>query len=475
MNEYIIGGKKILLYGAASRGSIVKDICERNNCKVFGFIDQRAAEIKQFCNLPVYSLTDLADNITDKDDFLIYINLKNVFEHDKVALQLLDIGFHNILFRPGRYLDGTGNKEEYRLNECYDLFVTADKIANISVPVIKEIRFPEIKDTCLINAKSTDGTVIIKCPTPLLYSDYVVPESKWTDKNIYSLYPHEQLFRAMAGEKGAAIEPYLEMCTSAAKNKGVEITEAWKNSLLKNRTEVFESMQKSWDYDQEFFIRNAIDANWNENGYFNIDSGKHRCLFLISKGMGFSYLKVNTNDYKNFLNETVVEEVYKWLKDNKVLKLDYPIEHPMLINYPCNNYSFYLTLLKYITQLMSKCILSNEDSFRGKSVFIHINDAGFLKRHLERMGMIVYTDMVPTDFERLIGKLMKKEEYLKQSKPLEKYDFLFCDETFDHDSTFALNKILLLKENEDNKKMYFDKSLIKQGKKYFLKFINTEV
>lgn len=187
MNEYIIGGKKILLYGAASRGSIVKDICERNNCRVFGFIDQRAAEIKQFCNLPVYSLTDLADNITDKDDFLIYINLKNVFEHDKVALQLLDIGFHNILFRPGRYLDGTGNKEEYRLNECYDLFVTADKIANISVPVIKEIRFPEIKDTCLINAKSTDGTVIIKCPTPLLYSDYVVPESKWTDKNIYSL------------------------------------------------------------------------------------------------------------------------------------------------------------------------------------------------------------------------------------------------------------------------------------------------
>lgn len=474
MNDYKIGEKKILLYGAASRGSIVKDICEHKNCEVVGFIDQRATEIKQFCGLPVYSLNDIQDKFSDKDKYMVYINLKNVFEHDKVALQLLDKGFHNILFRPGRYLDGTGNMEEYRLNECYDLVVTADSIAKIAVPVVKNVRFPEIKDNCLININSADDTVIIKCITPLLYSDYTVKESKWTDKNIYALYPHEQLFRAIAGEKEADITPYIEMCKSAAKNKGVEITESWETSLLKNRTEVFDNMQKSWDFDPDFFERNAIEADWNANGYFNINSGKHRCLFLISKGMGFSYLKVKKGDYDNCLNKAFVGEVYNWIKDNRILKLDYPIEHPMFINYPCNNYSFYLMLLKYITQLMSKSILSKEESFKGKSIFVHFNDGGFLKRHFERMGMDVYTDCIPTECEYLIGKLLKKERYLTQRKTLERYDFLICDDSFNYASISADKIILLGKENTNSKYTYFDNLLIKQGCKYYLRFIDED-
>ena len=121
MNSYLIHEKKILLYGAATRGNILLDIFQRKGYQVAAFVDQRAQEIKTYCDLPVYTISELNTRISCKSDYAVYIDLKNVFEHDSVALELFNAGFKNLIFRPGRVLLGTGNEQELSLNDIYDI------------------------------------------------------------------------------------------------------------------------------------------------------------------------------------------------------------------------------------------------------------------------------------------------------------------------------------------------------------------
>ena len=100
-DSYLIHEKKILLYGAATRGNILLDIFQRKGYQVTAFVDQRAHEIKTYCDLPVYTISELSTRISGKSEYAVYIDLKNVFEHDSVALELFHAGFKNLIFRPG--------------------------------------------------------------------------------------------------------------------------------------------------------------------------------------------------------------------------------------------------------------------------------------------------------------------------------------------------------------------------------------
>ena len=68
--------KKILLYGAATRGNILLDIFQRKGYQVTAFVDQRAHEIKTYCDLPVYTISELSTRISGKSEYAVYIDLK---------------------------------------------------------------------------------------------------------------------------------------------------------------------------------------------------------------------------------------------------------------------------------------------------------------------------------------------------------------------------------------------------------------
>ena len=94
----------------------------------------------------------------------------------------------------------------------------------------------------------------------------------------------------------------IEFCKVAANEKGSRITKAWEKSVIKNRTEVFENMNCSYEYDQNFFVRNAAPAEWNEKGYFNLISGKHRATFFIAKGQNAVPLNICEEDFQKWIN-----------------------------------------------------------------------------------------------------------------------------------------------------------------------------
>lgn len=162
--------EKILLYGAATRGNILLDIFQRKGYQVTAFVDQRAHEIKTYCDLPVYTISELSTRISGKSEYAVYIDLKNVFEHDSVALELFNAGFKNLIFRPGRVLLGTGNEQELSLNDIYDILADEHADSRCSILPVDTIRFPQIKDFSLLH-ETSDGHCIIKVPCVLVFSD----------------------------------------------------------------------------------------------------------------------------------------------------------------------------------------------------------------------------------------------------------------------------------------------------------------
>ena len=148
MNSYLIHEKKILLYGAATRGNILLDIFQRKGYQVTAFVDQRAHEIKTYCDLPVYTISELSTRISGKSEYAVYIDLKNVFEHDSVALELFNAGFKNLIFRPGRVLLGTGNEQELSLNDIYDILADEHADSRCSILPVDTIRFQIGRASC---------------------------------------------------------------------------------------------------------------------------------------------------------------------------------------------------------------------------------------------------------------------------------------------------------------------------------------
>ena len=77
--------KKLILYGASSIGRLAKQTVEELGYNVVGFIDKRADEISSYMGLPVWKLEDVP---TECKDAAIFVSVKNVFEHEKIALKL---------------------------------------------------------------------------------------------------------------------------------------------------------------------------------------------------------------------------------------------------------------------------------------------------------------------------------------------------------------------------------------------------
>ena len=94
-----------------------------------------------------------------------------------------------------------------------------------------------------------------------------------------------------------------QFCREAAlRSGGIKITKAWEESVYRNRLDVFNHMQYEWEHDRGFFVKNAVWADYNEKGYFNIKSGKHRVVFMLVKGKRYIPLRIKKSDYEKWSN-----------------------------------------------------------------------------------------------------------------------------------------------------------------------------
>lgn len=319
---------KIILYGAASIGLIMYGNLKKQGYHILCFIDKRAEEIKEIEGVPVYLPEDAYIQGCDKTNTVIIVSVKNVFEHDKIAHSLRKLEFKNLIYKSGVILNGEENPDLLQLSKAYDAILQEQEIPPV-LPVSEEIVLYTFRDYSTIVVLD-DESRITYVPVELIFTNQnKLGFSRWNDIPILLLYPHLQFFLSLNGEMEYTLDSYLKFCEEAALRQGnIEITESWKQNILRNRTMVFEQMKLSHDINSNFFIDSPAEAEWNFKGYFNLTGGKHRVTFLVAQGHNYIPLKISNQDFDRWLKALDSGAVCNYIQDNCLRSLPNAISHP---------------------------------------------------------------------------------------------------------------------------------------------------
>lgn len=422
---YRLTEKKIIIYGAASYGKRIYQIFSDNGYEIMCFIDKRADELIEFLGKKVILPSAEID-----ESVVVFIAVKNVFEHSKIVQDFLNRGIRNIVFRPYAVLMGRGNDVQQEINRVYDCIEQNRFDLFERIPTIKDDAYFQLYDASLVCKER--GTIVAKIPWQLIFTNRGNNiGSIWRDINVSQQFPHISFFLDLLGRKENGLEEYLNFCISSALSQGdINITEAWKENVLANREMVFQQMNMAYELDASFFIRNAPGAEWNsENGYFNLTGGKHRAAYLFAKGNKYIPLRISEQDYEKFANQKLAEDVYQ----SGDTFYGCRILNPYFLQMSNTNGDFYDQVERVLYDKMSRIIYKRDGkiTLQGLSFLIDACDDGSLSRTFSKCGMQVKRVVLGGDEDTLqnIDYLMHcteniETEYSQSRIEDKRYDFV---------------------------------------------------
>lgn len=385
---------KLILYGAATIGNIFHKKLSDAGFNIIGFIDKRAYELATFCEKPVWNLDEISDDIINDEQTICIITVKNVYEHEEIKADLISVGFKSIIFKPKNILLNDAKEIDLKIDNAYE---------NLYQDTIKEIdKIPCSQDGIKYNYKDyglikniNHKYLIANIPIEMIFTNnYTERNNIWCDINIAAFFTHIYFFNAVSGkDSNLKYENYIEdYCVPAALDQNVvTITESWKKNVIHNRAMIYREMKLSLEIDKDFFIRNSAEAIWNSNGYFNLTGGKHRVMFLFTEGYRYIPLKINQEDYNNFLNLSVAMQVFQKMKNKKLNSLTADIPHPYFYRYSASARDFYFGLVKSLVLYYAKEIYlkNGKVDFSNISILDALNDDGASSRYLKKVGFDV--------------------------------------------------------------------------------------
>ena len=411
---------QIILYGAASIGCLIYEKLSRANYNVIAFIDKRGNEIDNLYGLPVYTL----DTVGKLQDAVVIVTVKNVFEHTRIANELIDHGFNKLIFRPYNCVIGDGDEQESIINCAYDL-VMENQCGEIKIPQSYRKSSAKVSNNAILCENDNDITVLL--PISLIFcGKRNMNKSIKSDMPILFLIPHIKFVKCVLGIEKCNTDLYVRYCESAAnKIDQFSITEAWRKNVINNRREVFVKMNHLYDVKPDFFVEQAPYVQWNEKGYFNLCSGKHRAVFLAVKGKNYLPVKMGKEDYCKWVNMDSVVRLQEYIVQNCINELNAPIENPFFYDITCNDEQFLYRLLKVSIEKIAESIYQDAytNTLNGKTVYLDLHDSGFFCRYFKRCGCIPY--LVDADDENtiLIDQLMNLDSQSKAEKEDSVFDF----------------------------------------------------
>lgn len=412
---------KIIVYGAAYLGHVFSEILERQGYEILCYIDARAEEIDSMRGKPVYSLIE-AKELYQSIEPVVVLAVKNVFEHSKIANSLIKAGFKNLIYKPREVLDGINIPEFVELSNAFDRIQASDDIEGMNLMCTELTGVPTKSMRYLVEEKEEEVTVML--PIQLLFQDKKsLTDEEEIESNVLFLFPHIEFFQYLQGIPGRKYEYYVDYCKKAADNLGTfQPTKAWEKNVIRNRAEVYEEMNKSYLVDKEFFYRSAPRVTWNKNGYFNLNSGKHRATFFASKGLSYIPVKMTKEDRDIWLNEEIGDRNIKKLIEQEIFDIPAPIEHPYFYDYSCGGKSFFENLLFVIARECSREWYENADVnfMKDRKILVDVSDNGYLSRFFRRIGCKVFSTCI-SSIEQQIDELtfIKRESINYSNEELE--------------------------------------------------------
>lgn len=407
--KYALKGTKIVIYGAASYGKRMYERFVENGLDVIAFVDKRADELGTFMDRIVIRPEQLNEKLGNSD-YILFIAIKNVFEHSKIVQQFIVSGHTKIIYRPYSTLMGRGSAEQGSINRVYDK-IDENEFGDIfEIPAVYEDNMLSFNDNAIIRREGEE--VIANIPWQFVFTNKKRDGgSIWSDVNCMQMFPQISFFSYLLGNRSSGINDYLNFCISAASKQGdIEITEQWKENVITNRDTIFQQMNHAYELDWDFFVRNAPSAEWNEErNYFNLNSGKHRTAFLLARGNKYIPIRLSSDDYSKYIKMEYAQKVATL--NNKLMS--YRILHPRFLEIPCKDWDVYDLLEKCLVEHITKTYLFSKDTLalKNKTILIGLpDDNGSVSRTFALLGMNVTRFMFEKDdISPHIEKLFKIE------------------------------------------------------------------
>ena len=381
---------KLWIYGAAFGGTLLYEKLHKNHYQVEGFIDKRAEEIESLCGLSVYSVKQAKERM-GRGQLTVIISVKNVFEHSGIARELIKNGITNIIYKPYAALKGFADESAKEMFELHNQLIDCGFCKGGRFCRADEIEKNwEIPKEYLLAKDSKMQTVFL--PLPMLFENQSVTGG-YKERNVCFLYPHIQFFRYLQGEADASCQRYLEYCEMAVEElDSFQVTEAWKENVIRNRADVFYQMNHGFLFQKDFFVRNSPEAEWNEDGYFNLKSGKHRAAFFAARRQMYIPVKITHSDAEKWISEDRANEVKKELLQQGVFELKAPVEHPFFYQMPCTAENFFYGVCCALADELGGLYYQTpmDHVLKGKKIYLNVDDYGFVSRFFRRSGAMVY-------------------------------------------------------------------------------------
>lgn len=397
---------RIFLYGAASIGKIVYENLYAKGIEAAGFIDKRADEIDVFLGKPVYKFEKFLSD--QPEDTVVVVSVKNVFEHDSIAEKFINNGFCNLIFKPKSVLENRASAEEIRVGRIYDAMLDGSQVDMVNICSITKLAGYFYKDYALVREDGEDCIALL--PMSLLFTNNYDPEQhKWGNVNLYSFFTHDDFFQSLEGNTSKSSKLYVdEYCVYSAKQqKDITITEKWRENVVANRTMIYEQMRLSLEIDPGFFYRNPATATWNQKRkYFNLTSGKHRCMFLVSKGYYYLPVRISKNDYSDWCRKEVVEQLWLTMQSKGYNSYDGIVSHPNFYKYSSIGWVFVASCIHEINNALAKKIYlqRNKVDYVGITMLDKMDSLHSISRYFAHMGAFIYREK-SKEIEKYIDKI----------------------------------------------------------------------
>lgn len=423
---------RIFLYGAASIGKIVFENLNAKGIVAAGFIDKRADEIDAFLGRPVYKLEDFLSG--QPKDTVVVVSVKNVFEHDSIAEKFINNGFCNLIFKPKSVLENRASDEDIRVGCIYDAMLDGSDIDMNNIVSVTKLAEYFYKDYALVKDEGYECIALI--PVALLYTnDYDPEKHKWGNVNLYSFFTHDDFFQSLEGESSKGPELYVnEYCVYAAmQQKDISITQKWRDNVVANRAMIYEQMRLSLEIDPGFFYRNPATASWNpKKKYFNLTSGKHRCMFLVSKGYYYLPVRISKNDYNEWCRKEDVDQLWNELQNQGYNNYDGLVAHPNFYKYSSVGWVFVVSCIHEISNILAKKIYTqkNKVDYAGISILDRMDSLHSFSRYFAHMGACVFREKT-NEIESFVDRI-ENITVSEWAKNVESFDVVFLsikDET----------------------------------------------
>lgn len=253
------------------------------------------------------------DNIYQSENIstsLAIICLSDATKHLTVVNTLQAMGFSKILYIPMHF--NRAIYEQSQLRNIYTEFFNGT-YANIdkTPSTLKKL---SNENTCWI-IKEEGNQVIFLCKPELLYtatpelitSNILPNRESQTEKllnisntRIDNLVSYIDLFNYLNGSTPKPPEEYLCMQRNSEKEM---------QDLLENRRQLFNIYEDNYEYNFSFFYETPAKVIWNHSGYFNIEDGLHRSIYLLSKKKKRIPVSASKQDYNFYIASNTEENI----------------------------------------------------------------------------------------------------------------------------------------------------------------------